>query len=179
MGVAAVDIVGQVFGRLTVIERAGSYKESSGVAALWLCNCLCGHEVIVQGRSLRRGRTKSCGCDKHGQSGNHYQGRKASPIYIAWQNMKRRCYDPKSDRYSSYGGNGITVCDRWKDSFENFLADLGERPVGTSLGRLSDVGNYVPGNVAWQTLAEQIANRRPDRARAWSKRKVTEQQIAA
>jgi hypothetical protein len=79
--------------------------------------------------------------------------------------MKARCLNPNHVKYPKYGGAGIKISLRWigPDGFKNFLADLGERPAGTSLGRKGDVGNYEPGNVAWQTLAEQVANRRPDR----------------
>jgi hypothetical protein len=89
--------------------------------------------------------------------------------------MIQRCTNPKKKCFATYGGQGILVCDRWL-SFDTFLADLGERPTGTTLGRFGDVGNYEPGNVAWQTWTEQAANRRPDRK---YRRKNQQQQIAA
>ena len=73
--------------------------------------------------------------------------------------MWQRCTNPKTNGFEHYGGRGIKVCDRWK-SFENFFADLGERPAGTTLGRFGDEGNYEPGNVKWMTPAEQRANKR-------------------
>jgi hypothetical protein len=92
--------------------------------------------------------------------------------------MKSRCTNPNAEKYPKYGGAGVLICDRWLNSFENFLADMGERPHGTSQGRFGDVGNYEVGNVSWQTWAEQVANRRPDRNVGGGKKKSI-QQIAA
>jgi hypothetical protein len=74
--------------------------------------------------------------------------------------MRERCSNPNNDRWKNYGGRGIEVCERWLHSFENFLADVGARPEGTSLGRFGDEGNYEPGNVKWMTPAEQGNARR-------------------
>jgi len=90
--------------------------------------------------------------------------------------MKTRCFNIKGDNFASYGALGVTVCDRWKDSFENFLADMGERPEGTTLGRFGDMGNYEPKNCKWMTSAEQVANWRSDRK---FKRKKNALRIAA
>jgi hypothetical protein len=77
--------------------------------------------------------------------------------------MNARCGNPRHHAWKNYGKLGVTVCARWNPkvggSFENFLADMGERPAKTSLGRFGDVGDYTPGNVAWQTSAEQAAER--------------------
>ena len=73
--------------------------------------------------------------------------------------MLQRCTNPRSSGYYLYGAKGVKVCDRWI-VFENFLSDMGERPEGTSIGRLGDIGNYEPGNCAWQTPTEQGATRR-------------------
>lgn len=91
------------------------------------------------------------------------------PIYKLWNDMKRRCYNEKRDNYPRYGGRGITVCNRWLDSFPNFLADMSERPEGTSLDRIDNNGNYEPSNCKWKTCAEQTRNS--------SSAKLTEQSV--
>jgi hypothetical protein len=99
--------------------------------------------------------------------------------------MCQRVLDPNQKQYLDYGGANppITICDRWNTakggSFENFLADVGERLPSTTLGRFGDVGNYEPGNVAWMTPAEQVANWRPDRTRPYGLKIKPAEQIAA
>lgn len=85
--------------------------------------------------------------------------------------MRQRCCDPNFSDYPKYGARGITVCARWLESFENFLADMGLRPAGRSIDRIDNDGNYEPGNCKWSTPKEQTANRRPMRRRT-----VAEQQ---
>lgn len=91
----------------------------------------------------------------------HTAGHAASPTYRSWQAMRTRCRNPRHHKWAEYGGRGIAVCERWASSFASFLADVGERPVGTTLDRIDVNGNYEPGNVRWATAAEQRANRRP------------------
>jgi hypothetical protein len=165
-----IDLTGQRFGRLTVVSRAPNY----GTSAAWFCICECGKtlENKIRAADLRKGHTKSCGClakelqaekgrqmlYKHGHAGKHKQTREASPTYRSWASMHVRCRRP--DRIY-YAGRGIVVCERW-DDFENFLADMGERPDGKTLDRYPDGdGNYEPGNCRWATHKEQAANRRP------------------
>lgn len=83
-----------------------------------------------------------------------------TPTYIAWTNMKARCLNPKQTGYKDYGGRGITICDRWLNSFENFLADMGECPAGLSLDRERSDENYEPGNCRWVTWTKQMNNQR-------------------
>jgi hypothetical protein len=108
------------------------------------------------------------GVSRHG----HTAGDTWSSTYRSWMSMRDRCRNPKSTGYARYGGAGVTVCERW-EVFENFLADMGERPAGTSIGRYNDVGNYEPGNCAWQTRREQ-AKRGGSNGRA----RLTEEQVA-
>jgi hypothetical protein len=98
-----------------------------------------------------------------------------SPEYIAWSGMKQRCNNPKCKGYPNYGGRGIRVCDRWADSYLNFLADMGRRPKrGYSLDRINNDGHYEPGNCRWADAKEQAANKR-----AQAKRPPREKPIRA
>lgn len=94
---------------------------------------------------------------KHG----HWNNGKASPEYSSWTCMKARCYYSKDKEYKNYGGRGIVVCARWRNSFENFLADMGLRPKGTTLDRKNGDGNYYKRNCRWSTPKIQAINRRP------------------
>ena len=158
----ALDLTGQRFGRLTVIERAHLHRLPSGQGAWrWRCRCTCGNESFPISADLRNGSVRSCGCLRaegnaktHGLTSNG----KRSPEYRSWEAMKRRCSNPKVTGFKRYGGRGIRVCSRWH-SFENFLADMGPRPEGTTLDRFPDNdGNYEPGNVRWATRSEQGNN---------------------
>ena len=93
---------------------------------------------------------------RHGH--NRKVGRK-TPTYLSWDNMIQRCTNPNRPEYPYYGGRGITVCDRWR-SYENFLADMGERPDGLTLDRINNDGNYEPGNCRWADRETQVRNRR-------------------
>lgn len=157
-----IDISGQTFTRLTVVEYAGvdSRQES-----MWKCLCECGTIVEVRSSSLRTGVTKSCGClnreitSERSTTHGHSKGFQ-SATYQSWASMKKRCLDPSQHNYVMYGGAGIDVCSSWVDSFESFLKDMGERPEGTSLDRIDVTKGYYPDNCRWADPNVQAYNQK-------------------
>jgi hypothetical protein len=145
------DETGNRYNKLTVIGRA-----TRGRRTLWLCRCDCGGERAVTGGQLRQGAVRSCGCTR---TAPRTHGMARTRIYNIWHAMLRRCRNPNVADYPNYGGRGIRVCDRWQ-RFENFYADMGDRPEGKSLDRIDNNGNYEPGNVKWSDAKEQKANQR-------------------
>lgn len=157
----ARNLTGARFGRLIVISFAGTNSRRD---ALWLCRCDCGIEKIVSRNHLTRRsfRTLSCGCLNRDVCTSHGYGSITDrrPEYEAWHAMKQRCLNPKHKSYHRYGGRGITICDRWRDSFEAFLADMGPRPsADLSIDRIDNDGNYEPSNCRWTTRQVQMSNR--------------------
>lgn len=159
---------GQRFGSLVVVRSAGHRRRG---VRLWACRCDCGSSSIVATSDLRSGHTTSCGCVQRRRAAvvglrNRRHGLTRSPEYRAWANMIDRCENPSNARFADWGGRGITVCPRWRASFEAFLSDVGLRPSPShSLDREDNEGIYEPGNCRWATAAQQVANRRPQRAR--------------
>jgi hypothetical protein len=155
-------IPGDRFGRLTVISLAPKRLRHTE----WHCRCDCGEMKTTRASTLRAGRTRSCGClgreELRTRRGNLRHGQRWTIEYRIWSGMKSRCYNPKNKSYANYGGRGIRVCDRWLNSFEDFLADVGRRPSPAhSIDRYPDNdGDYRPGNVRWATAAQQAANKR-------------------
>lgn len=151
------NIAGLRFGKLTAISEAGLYQSRR---VTWLCRCDCGEETVVRGDCLRSGVTKSCGCNRRELPTTH--GLTLSPEYNSWCSMKGRCLNANDQEAHNYSQRGITVCDRWLNSFEAFYEDMGPRPSPShSLDRHPDKnGNYEPGNCRWATATEQVRNRR-------------------
>lgn len=156
-----VDLAGKKFGRLIVSSRAAN---SAHGKAMWNVTCDCGTEKTIIGSSMTGGLTTSCGCHSREvrKTASRTHGMSNSSEFKTWASMIGRCYYETATGYKSYGGRGISVCDRWRNSFEEFYADLGDRPSPThSLDRYPDVdGNYEPGNVRWATAVEQARNKR-------------------
>lgn len=143
---------GRKFNRWTVLEWR------PGVQAKWLCQCDCGTVKEVQKQNVVYGKSQSCGCLQREteHNGHRTHGMSKSNTYTIWAGMMSRCRDMDNP---NYGGRGIEVCERWH-SFENFLADMGERPEGLSLDRIDTNGNYEPANCRWVGARAQAQNTR-------------------
>ena len=142
--------VGQSIGHLRVLS---AFRRDNKL--YYRCFCDCGRTVDRRA-AAGLGPGSHCGDISHFITHGHCRGPKNSPTFVSWTKMFTRCYNAKSERFKNYGAKGVTVCERWH-KFENFLADMGERPERKTLGRFLDRGNYEPGNCncAWMTRAEQ------------------------
>lgn len=152
------NLTGQRYSRWTVMERGPNL----GRRVRWKCRCDCGKTELVAATNLTSGKSRSCGCLHIDTITTH--NRTGTPEHQAWTAMKSRCYTKSNISYPYYGGRGIAVCDRWLHSFENFFADMGERPNSEySLDRINPDCNYSPDNCRWTIREIQDNNRRTSR----------------
>lgn len=149
------DISGLRSGKLTAIKPTGRRRHGTE----WECICDCGKTHIARSSKLTRGEVRSCGCTRGAALRTH--GLSKTPEYGAWMSMVLRCTNPLNNRWHTHGARGISVCQRWLDSFEDFLSDMGCKPhPNLSLERKDNDGNYTPGNCTWATSRDQADNRR-------------------
>jgi hypothetical protein len=149
------------YGLLTPIEL--SYKKRK-YDEYWLFKCDCGNIKISRLYDVKRGKINSCGCIHKKQlaernKANAKHGYFGTPTYNSWSAIIERCYNPNSGNYNMYGAKSITMCERWRSSFENFLEDMGDRPPGTSIDRIDVYANYEPENCRWVDAKTQARNR--------------------
>ena len=168
-------LIGKRFGRLVVLEKTGKRTKAGHV--IWKCRCDCGKETSVRSDSLSLGLTTSCGClhkEKIREVGKRNIRHGHKPVqgetkeYRIWANIVQRCTNPKHKFFKDYGGRGIKVCNDWLHSFKNFLEYLKAngmypKPIGMSIDRINNDGNYEPGNIRWATPLQQNDNQRKKR----------------
>lgn len=158
------DEIGNRYAHLVVIGRAENTK---GGNAQWLCKCDCGNTCVVNGNNLRRGKQVSCGC-----YGRQVRKKNDAPaemtkerLYRIWQRMNYRCYNEHSNRFSTYGGRGITVCDEWRNDYIAFRTWAMQNGYceELTLDRIDNDVGYEPQNCRWASVKDQQRNRRNNR----------------
>lgn len=147
-----LNVEGQRFGRLVVLDCTPEGADKGR----WFCLCDCGTTTLARSSNIVRGFTKGCGCRV--QLGNTTHGMFGTREYTSWHMLRQRCTNLKNKRWKLYGGRGILVCERWS-TFENFYADMGPRPPGTSIDRIDVNGNYEPSNCRWADAKTQALNK--------------------
>lgn len=158
---------GKIFTRHKSGDRHGMFvllylaRKETGTSK-WMVRCDCGNEKTLSIRDIVNGHTRSCGCATVSLRNQSRKTHKMSHTkeFRTWCHIIERCRNPNCSNYKNYGGRGISVCDRWLESFENFYEDMGNCPNGLSLDRINNNGNYEPGNCRWATNLVQAQNKR-------------------
>lgn len=166
-----IDLTGQKFGRLTVVERAENHVTKGGQSkTMWLCRCDCGGEnsvIITSSQNLKSGTTRSCGCMSSKKTigeRSKTHGMTGTPLYLAWEAIKQRCENTNNSEYYRYGAIGRKMCKKWYESFEAFYDDVSKLPhfgeKGYTLDRIDNTIGYEPNNVRWADKITQANNRK-------------------
>jgi hypothetical protein len=160
--VKAIDLLGQKFGRLTVLSRSQNSEQGK---TQWTCLCECGNQKTVLGDSLRSNKTTSCGCYRKqvvGKNAPIKHGKTHTRLFRIWSGMKSRCYAKTNNSYKNYGYRGIVICDEWRYNFQNFYkwAMTNGYADNLTIDRTNVNGNYEPANCKWATYQQQENNRR-------------------
>ncbi len=153
-------LVGKRFGNAIVIKREGLDTQHHN--STWLCECICGKLFVTSRCNLIQKHTQSCGCYNIQRIKEYFttHGKTESQTYFRWTDMKTRCLNKKSSHYKNYGGRGIKICDRWLNSFEYFLEDMGTVPENMTLERINNDKGYYKENCKWILKSHQPKNRR-------------------
>lgn len=144
----ARDLTNQQFGHWTILHRAPPPASKS--ATLWQCRCSCGTLRPVNAAHLLRHRSLSCGCLNPLRLPDHRVRAQRNPTYRAWVNMKTRCLNPNHPTYKAHGARGATITPEWMD-YDQFVADMGQRPPRASLRLIDSTLPHGPGNCRWTT----------------------------